>query len=222
MTALVGPNGSGKSTLLRVLAGLEACEGEILFGGRVVSGSEWGRRCVYVPQDLPPLVRMEVLEAVMVARRAGGLRMSGVRALGEALGVLDRLGIGDLALRLMSELSGGQRQLVGIAQALVREPEVLLLDEPLSALDLRHQVSVMACVREETARRGMVTVVVLHDLNVALRQADRVVMLCDGRVAGEGAVDEVVTPERLRQVYGVRARVERCARGVPYVMVDGI
>jgi len=227
MTALLGPNGSGKSTLLRALAGLEPARGNVRLGDHTLSGAsseQRARHCAYLPQTLPPMVAMEVLEAVMVARQAGGSgpRIDTATALAESLALLDRLGIGALALRHMDELSGGQRQLVGLAQALVRRPRVLLLDEPLSALDLRHQIAVMGFVREETRARGLVTVVVLHDLNIAVQHADRAVVLGEGRILGEGPVTDVVTPAMLQRAYGVVARVERCSQGMAHVMVDGI
>lgn len=136
--------------------------------------------------------------------------------------VLQQLGIDHLAMRHLDELSGGQAQLAGLAQALVRQPQVLMLDEPLSALDLNHQFHVMALVGEQTRRSGMVTLVVLHDLGLALRHADRVLVLQNGELQADGLPSDAINPELLARVYGVQARVELCSRGIPQVMVDGL
>lgn len=224
VTALLGPNGSGKSTFLRAVAGLTPSKGEVFLGDACLSRMNFSERAhlsAYLPQTLPPSVHLQVLEAVMVARRAGA-GVDAERAMTESVAVLERLGIADLALRFLDELSGGQRQLVGLAQALVRRPRLLLLDEPLSALDLRHQVAVMEAVRHETERRGMVTLLVVHDLNIALQRADDVVYLKNGLCVAQGPVHEVTTPQTLSEVYGVRARMERCSQGRPHVLVDGL
>ena len=97
-----------------------------------------------------------------------------------------------------------------------------MLDEPLSALDLNHQFHVMALVGEQTRRSGMVTLVVLHDLGLALRHADRVLVLQNGELQADGLPSDAINPELLARVYGVQARVEPCSRGIPQVMVDGL
>lgn len=224
VTALLGPNGSGKSTFLRAIAGLTASNGQVILGGKDLASLSLGERAklaAYLPQTLPPTVHLQVIEAVMVARRAGEA-VSAERALQESADVLEELGIGSLALRYMDELSGGQRQLVGLAQALVRRPALLLLDEPLSALDLHYQFAVMDVVRRETQKRGMVTLLVVHDLNIALQRADDVVYMREGASLAQGGVMDVTTPEVLANVYGVRTRLEVCPRGLPHVLVDGI
>jgi len=131
------------------------------------------------------------------------------------------LEIEDLASRHLTELSGGQRQLVSLAQALVRSPRVLLLDEPTSALDLQRQVEVLELLRALARGKGLCVVIAIHDLNQALRFADQVAVLGGGRIVASGAPVEVLTPALLREVYGVEARLERCSRGVPFLAVDG-
>ena len=131
------------------------------------------------------------------------------------------LEIEDLASRHLTELSGGQRQLVSLAQALVRSPRVLLLDEPTSALDLQRQVEVLELLRALARGQGLCVVIAIHDLNQALRFADQVAVLGGGRIVASGAPVEVLTPALLREVYGVEARLERCSRGVPFLAVDG-
>lgn len=112
--------------------------------------------------------------------------------------------------------------MVGLAQALVRHPAMLLLDEPLSALDLRYQFAVMDVVRRETRKRNIVTLLVVHDLNIALQRAHDVVYMRDGQLVAQGGVMAVTTPEVLGKVYGVQTRLEVCPRGLPHVLVDGI
>ncbi|WBV42315.1 ABC transporter ATP-binding protein [Pseudoroseomonas cervicalis] len=226
ITALVGPNGAGKSTLLRGLAGLLPAKGSVRLDGQEMVGrrlEERARHIAYMPQSLPQGVALTVLEALLGALRASPTSegvLSAQAATDRAVHLLERLGIGHLALTALDRLSGGQRQLAGLAQALVRRPRVLLLDEPTSALDLRHQLSVMALVRELTRQHGLVTVVVLHDLALAARFSDAVVMIAEGVVRAQGTPEATLTPAMLAEVYGVSARVERCSMGHLQVLAD--
>ncbi|MFC6376821.1 ABC transporter ATP-binding protein [Tatumella terrea] len=224
VTVLLGPNGCGKSTLLRALAGLNRAQGEIWLDNQNInrlSLAERGEKVVYLPQSLPSGVHLQVLESVLVSARATGQQGADVSP-ERILQLLDQVGIASLALRYMDELSGGQKQMVGLAQSLVRNPSLLLLDEPLSALDLNYQYHVMSLVSKETRARNMVTVVVLHDINIALRHSDHVVMMKSGRIVASGAPAEVITPDSLAEVYGVRGRIELCSQGVPQVHIDGL
>lgn len=224
ITVLLGPNGCGKSTLLRALAGLNKGRGEMWLDDEELMTQPFARRAqrvVYLPQSLPAGVHLHVLESIIVAQRAsGGLHSAASEA--EILHLLEQLGIAHLAMRYLDQLSGGQKQLVGLAQSLIRRPELLLLDEPLSALDLNYQFHVMDLVRRETAQRNIVTVVVVHDINIALRHAQHALMLKEGRLIAEGQPDKVITSETLAQVYGVEGRIEHCSRGMPQVMIDGL
>lgn len=221
---LLGPNGCGKSTLLRALAGLNRASGEVRLAGAdllSLTPARRAERVVFLPQSLPPGVHLQVMESVIVARRASGARGAG-RDREEALTLLAALGIAHLAMCYLDELSGGQKQLVGLAQSLIRRPSLLLLDEPLSALDLNHQFTVMDLIRRETRQRGIVTVVVVHDINIALHHGDRVLMLKEGELVASGTPEAVINADNLAQVYGVRARVERCSRGKLQAILDGI
>lgn len=222
VTAIVGPNAAGKSTLLRAVAGLLPAEGSMRLGPLELNGLDRHRRAAkvaFMPQTLPTASGLSVLETVIAALAVmPGLQADKRRS---ALAVLERLGIVDLAFEAIDALSGGQRQLVSLAQAIVREPAVLLLDEPTSALDMRHQVEVMAIARA-LAGTGTIVVAVLHDLALATRWSDRIVVLDGGNLAGEGAAQDVVTSPMLADVYGVSARVERCSAGGLQVLVDGI
>lgn len=224
ITVLLGPNGCGKSTLLRALAGLGKGQGELWLNGEELMCQPFSKRAqrvVYLPQSLPAGVHLHVLESIIVAQRAsGGLHSASSEA--EIMHLLEQLGIAHLAMRYLDQLSGGQKQLVGLAQSLIRRPELLLLDEPLSALDLNYQFHVMDLVRRETRLRNMVTVVVVHDINIALRHADHALMLKDGALQAQGAPAEVITADTLAHVYGVRGRIEHCSKGMPQVMIDGL
>lgn len=225
ITVLLGPNGSGKSTLLRSLAGLNRAEGQLLLDGHDLMPMPFARRAeqvVYLPQTLPAGVHLHVLESIIVAQRASGGKGKASEGTDSVMALLRQLGIEHLALSYLDQLSGGQKQLVGLAQSLIRQPSLLLLDEPLSALDLNYQFHVMDLVRKETQKRNIVTVVVVHDINIALRHGDRVLMLKDGNLIADGESEAVITPESLARVYGVRGRIERCSQGTPQILIDGL
>nr|WP_312284750.1 ABC transporter ATP-binding protein [Yokenella regensburgei] len=224
ISVLLGPNGCGKSTLLRALAGLNLAQGDVLLAGNnlmTMPFAERSRRVVFLPQSLPQGVHLHVLESVIVAMRAGGGRTEG-NEMAHAQAILRQLGIAHLAMHYLDQLSGGQKQLVGLAQSLVRQPELLLLDEPLSALDLNYQLLVMEQIARETRARRIVTVVVLHDMNIALRHGSHIVMLKDGQLVACGRPEEVVTSATLAEVYGVRGRVERTRDGQAHVVLEGL
>ena len=233
--SLLGPNAAGKSTLLRALAGLQTATGSVRLGDKELVGlplAEHARRVTYMPQTLPQGVALSVLESVLGALQAsatdhpgqpGGMGKAGHDAdQRRAVAILERVGILHLALEGLDQLSGGQRQLVSLAQSLVREPRVLLLDEPISALDLQHQLRVMRLVQELARERGMIAVMVLHDLQIAARWSEGIVMLAQGAVVATGTPAEAITPETLARVYGVQARVEHCSRGGLQIMVDDV
>lgn len=230
--ALLGPNGSGKSTLMRAMAGLVPSSARVMLKGAELSRmnlTDRTKRCLYLPQALPAAVHLPVLEALIAARQTAGPARAFPAfgapeedAIQSALESLTLFGIPHLAMQAMDELSGGQRQLVGLAQALSRKPEALLLDEPLSALDLHHQFAVMDILRRETAAHQLVTVLVLHDLNIALNMTDFVTVLHEGQMIAAGPPAAVLTPDLLREAYRVRARVEEGADGRKFVSVDGI
>lgn len=223
VTVLLGPNGCGKSTLLRALAGLNPARGAVYLGAENLATLAFharAREVVFLPQSLAQGVHLHVLESVIVARRASA-SPQGQNVKQQAMQILEQLGIAHLALSYLDQLSGGQKQLVGLAQCLIRQPRLLLLDEPLSALDLHYQFQVMALIARETAARNMVTVVVVHDINIAMRHGDYIVMLKDGQQVACGAPEVVITPDTLARVYGMRGRVERCSEGKPQVILDG-
>ncbi|WP_244616789.1 ABC transporter ATP-binding protein [Starkeya nomas] len=224
VTALIGPNAAGKTTLLRALAGLVPAKGSIRLDDVELTGlsvAGHARHVTYMPQALPQRVALTVFEATLSALMSSrGDALSAAGAHARALDALARLGISDLAMRGLDELSGGQRQLASLAQSIVREPAVLLLDEPTSALDIHHQLRVMQLVAELVRERSIIVVIVLHDIAQAARYAQRVVVLQNGAVAADGTPEAAITPETLARVYRVEARVERCSHGFLQVIVD--
>ena len=208
VVGLVGRNGVGKTTLLRVASGiLTANAGRVLLGGESVahmSRRRLARRIALVPQDLHVPFPFRVGELVLMGRAPHQplLGLESDRDVGLALRALDRFGIGHLAERGIETLSGGERQLVLFARALVQDPAILLLDEPTAFLDLKHRVEVLREVRA-FARSGRSALIVSHDLSLAARSCDRVVLLGSGRVAGVGPPADVLTPGNLRVAFGI-------------------
>lgn len=221
LTVLAGPNAAGKSTLLRAMAHLVPHDGQATLDGRDLGRMGAGQRAQvlgFMPQSQQGGSSLSVLESVVTALRAGGEPAHGAEV--AAMAMLERLDIAGLALTRLDRLSGGQRQMVGLAQAIVRNPRLLLLDEPTSALDMAFQTRLMAEVRR-LAADGRIVIAVLHDLSLAAQWADRIVVLHGGRIHGDGAPEHVLTPRMLADVYSVDARVERCSRGRLVVLVDG-
>ncbi len=227
VVSLLGANGCGKSTLLKSLAGLiRPKTGQILLNQTDLNQQSFEQRAqhvVYLPQSLPASVHLRVFESVLVAANATlrPTQHSAVEA-DQIMQLLERLGISHLAMRYLDELSGGQKQLVGLAQALIRQPKLLLLDEPLSALDLNYQYHVMELLKEQTQQHQMISVIVLHDLNVALQHSDQCVLLSQGHVLAQGPVANVITAPHLAQAYGVTTRIEPCSQQQLHVFIDGL
>jgi iron complex transport system ATP-binding protein len=221
VVAVVGPNAAGKSSLFRRIAGLIPGVGEVAIEGlSAVTGRSRLTAC-YLPQDTAVNAVLSVYESILLAFKQGGSWSVSDDELKRIDTVLRELEIEDLAFRGLGELSGGQRQLVSIAQTLAREPDILLLDEPTSALDLHRQFEVLSLVQRLARERGMLVLISIHDLNQALRFADRIMVLARSRLVALGAPREIVTPALLADVYGVRARVEVLEGELPYVVVEG-
>lgn len=208
IVGLVGRNGVGKTSLLRVANGLVApTTGRVRLGGDEItrlSRREVARRIALVPQDLHVPFPFRVGELVLMGR-APHQPLVGLESHHDvelAMEALARCGMDDLVNRDVTTLSGGERQLVLFARALVQEPNVLLLDEPTAFLDLRHRVEVLREVRAFT-RTGRAALVVSHDLSLAARSCDRIVLLEPGRVAAVGVPDRVLTPDHLRRAFGI-------------------
>jgi len=210
VTVIIGPNASGKSTLLKCVAGLLRPDGDIRLDGKKIGEfkkdkiTQW---VSYLPQENSFRAVLTVFEAVLLGRIQSLSWRVGKEDLVPALKVLEDLEIEKLASRFLDELSGGQKQMVSMAQALVRQPRVLLLDEPLNSLDLRHELEILDLLREITVQRRITTVIALHDLNLVARYADKVFILKDGGVCASGEPEAVLTSQTIRDVYGVICKV---------------
>ena len=217
ITATIGPNAAGKTTFFKCIAGLLKPQGTILLDGsdlRDFSREEITRCVSYLPQESPVNAVLTVFEAVLLARKhtlSWRVSDDDLRSVTQVLADLD---IEELSTRFLNELSGGQKQMVSIAQALVREPEILLMDEPTSSLDLQRQMEVLDLIARVTAERDIVTLISLHDLNLAARYASHFVVMSQGAVYATGEADEVLTPGMLRDVYGVNATVLASTDGI--------
>ena len=215
LAALIGANGSGKSSLVRLLCGLrEPAGGEVLFAGAQLSSIEprgRARRIAYVPQTTTTVFPLTALEVVLTGRSPYTARFQfesahDVEIARRALAAVDAA---HLAPRSVTELSGGERQLVSLARAVAQEPELLLLDEPSSALDLKHRAGLVRHLRALRDERNLTALVVTHDLQLIDPAFDRVFAMLDGAVAAAGAPEEVLRDEVLAEVYSdshVRAR----------------
>jgi iron complex transport system ATP-binding protein len=210
--ALLGPNGGGKTTLLKTLLGLLPPKaGEVKVDGRSLSAlsiRERARRIAYVPQLHTPTFAFTVESVVLMGRTAHGNLFSRPSAADRAVATrsLAQFGIGHLAERPYTMISGGERQLVLLARALAQEPEFIVLDEPTASLDFGNQGKVMREIRA-LAASGHGVLFTTHDPNHALRAADRAYLLRDGERIAEGAVGTVLTREQLETLY--RAPVEK-------------
>ncbi|PZF57894.1 hypothetical protein DEJ23_06935 [Curtobacterium sp. MCSS17_008] len=209
VTGVVGPNGSGKSTLVRALARLGRPDsGTVLLDGADIhrqDGRTVARRLAFVEQDGHTDIDHSVLEVVRLGRLPHRPRFAGTTAADDAVcrGALEAVGLVHLADRRWNTLSGGERKRVQIARALAQEPDVLVLDEPLNHLDVRHQFDVLDLLRS----RPWTVLVVLHDLDLAARACDQVVVLDRGRVVAAGAPSDVLTPALLADVFEVDGRM---------------
>lgn len=226
LVVVIGPNGAGKSTLLRLLAGdLAPTDGTASIGGEPVASMRLGDLALvraYLPEHTRREVPFTVRQVVAMARYPHRLRPDNTSA-DDAAAVDDALGATDatdLADRVYAELSAGEAQRVDIARILAQDTPVVLLDEPIAALDIGHEALVMGRLRTLAAGRRAV-VAVLHDLNVAAIHADRIVLLDSGRVAASGLPGRVLSEELLSTVYRHPVRVtEHPFRDAPLVIPE--
>lgn len=209
IVGLIGHNGSGKSTLVKILARQQPASGGIVrFEGKPLP--EWGdrpfaRKLAYLPQHTPPASGMLVKEFVALGRYPwhGALGRFGKTdrdKVDEAMTLTDVTGMAD---RLVDTLSGGERQRVWLAMLVAQDAECLLLDEPISALDVAHQIEVLSLVQRLSRSKGIGVVVVLHDVNMASRFCDEIIALHSGRLIARGYPEDIMTPEELQKIYGI-------------------
>ncbi|BCO10238.1 iron-dicitrate ABC transporter ATP-binding protein [Desulfolithobacter dissulfuricans] len=212
---ILGPNGSGKTTLLDLFCGLlHPREGQLTFMGRELRRwpvRDLARRLALVPQEFVIRFGFTVREVVAMGRHPHLHRFASLDPGDHRLveRTMEELGIAHLADRPVTRLSGGEKQRVAVARALVQEPRVLLLDEATSNLDIYHTLAILDVIRCRIRDRGLTVVAALHDLNLAAWFCDELVFLKEGRVVRRGRVDQVLVPEIIDEVYGVCSRVRQ-------------
>lgn len=213
LVAMLGPNGAGKTTLLRAALGLiDASEGSATLGGkdaRRISIRERALRASYLPQRRPLAWPSPVRDVVALGRYSHGAALGSLRTPDRQAvdAAIEECGLVHLAHRASDTLSGGELARVHLARAFAAQAPLLLADEPVAALDPGHQLRAMNLVKAFVERGGG-ALVVMHDIEMAARYADRLVWLCGGRVIADGSPQDTLTEARLADVYGVAARVE--------------
>jgi ABC-type cobalamin/Fe3+-siderophores transport system ATPase subunit len=215
IVAVLGPNGSGKSTLLKVLLGHLHADGQIVWNGK--SLGSWRRRdlarvVAYLPQSPTWDATQTVSDTLRLGRAPywGALSLESAEDEAAVRRVAQLLELNDLLDRNMDQLSGGQRQRVLIGRCLTQEPRAILLDEPDTFLDLKHQIDLCRLLRRLARESGLGVLMASHDLNLAASFADRMVLLREGRIAAAGDTQQVLQPEILTEVYGVQMeRIDR-------------
>lgn len=219
---LIGPNGSGKTTLLKCINKiLEPKQGKITLNEKdlkKMSRLEVAKHIGYVPQNSATNSNMlPVFEVVLMGRRPHFNWQSTQTDQEKVWTALKTLNIENLALRNYYELSGGEQQRVLIARSIAQEAKVLLLDEPTSSLDIKHQLEVMTLTRKLVCNQRLAAVVSIHDLNLASRFCDKIIMLKAGRIFAAGTPQQVLTSEVIRSVYEVEVAINY-AQDKPYIM----
>lgn len=209
LTAVVGPNGAGKSSLLETLAGVLApSAGQVELNGREATGipaAERARLCAYLPQAEVPAWSLRAADLVAVGLLPWGRVPDRAERIDAALAQVDAVA---LAGRAVTQLSGGELRRVQLARLLVGQAPLLIADEPTAALDIRHQLQLMQTMRK-LADSGKTVVLALHDLPLAARYCDRIIVLERGKLRAQGTPEDVLTPALVGDVYGVSSEFRR-------------
>ncbi|MCP4622453.1 MAG: ABC transporter ATP-binding protein [bacterium] len=221
---LIGPNGSGKTTLIKCVNGLlKPGKGHIMIDHLKVSGmprKKAARLMAVVPQRTTVIFSFTALQMVVMGRAPvfGRMHVPGPQDYIEAHHILEELSMGHLSGRLFNELSGGEQQMVLIGRALFQDPKILLLDEPTTHLDFKNQFMIMELIKDITRKKNLVTLVALHDPNLALRYCDMITFLKNGRIVLEGPSQSVFNSETLASVYDMAVAVENLSGGFKVIV----
>lgn len=223
LVAVLGPNGVGKSSWIKSLAGLNSYQGSAQLGGMELNQMNQAQRLQhigYVPQILPQGSNLLAYEVVLSSASSAMSNKTRRSAKTQVENIFASLGIEHLAMKAMYQLSGGQKQMISLAQALVRQTDLYLLDEPTSALDLKWQIQVLEAIKTEVHERQSIALLISHDINLAIRHCDQVLLLGKGQLLGQGSAYETLTRSNTEQAYHVLARIEHCSKGNPLIIVD--
>ncbi|RLF43972.1 MAG: ABC transporter [Thermoplasmata archaeon] len=209
---IIGPNGSGKTTLLKCIAGVLKSEGAILIDDmqiNMLDRKEIAKKMGVVPQATIITFPLTVLDIVLMGRNPYKKKLEFIteQDIKIAENAMKATGIYHLAHRLVTELSGGELQKVIIARALAQEPEILLLDEPTSHLDVSHQLEILGFIKKLAIEKELTVIAVFHDLNLAANFCDKLMLLNKGKIFAIGNVEEVITSENIRKVYNVNVEI---------------
>lgn len=217
---LLGPNGAGKSSLLKTLFGEISYQGCIDFDSKILTPnhlSNWRKKIGYMPQDTQVEASLSALEVILLGQVDSLNMYVSDEILNEAVEIMEKLGIAHLAHKDIMRLSGGQRQMVMFAQVLLRKPHILLLDEPVSALDMYHQINLLEYVNAYTRANDLITVMVLHDLSLAAQFSDSVVLLSESKIQAQGRACDVLECDLIRRLYNVNIEILYDGNGSPII-----
>ena len=222
LISILGPNGVGKSTLIHCINKILTPKGGVIMMNgedvKYITIKQMSKKVGYVPYSANDSFPLSVVDTVMMGRHPH----SRIGSLDDDLRIvydtLQMLGITHLAMRSFNELSAGQHQKVMLARGLAQEPEVLLLDEPTSNLDVRHQIEVTKLLKRLTIEKGILTIMISHDINIAAKYSDQIIMMHQGKIFATGKPEEVITEENLRAVYGVESKIVT-DEGAPHVIL---
>lgn len=225
LVCILGPNGVGKSTLIHCINRiLEKTEGQVLIDGRDVSEyslKELARIVGYVPYSASDAFPMTVVDTVLLGRHPRSGWKTAESDVREVYRILEMLNIQDLSMRPFNGLSAGQHQKVMLARGLAQEPQILLLDEPTANLDVKHQLEVTRLLHDLSRSEEIIIVMICHDLNIASKYADNILLMHDGTLYSAGTPEKVLTQDAIRTVYGVESLVLQ-DEGRPHVILrDG-
>lgn len=208
---VLGPNGTGKTTIIKCINRiLRPDAGEIRFDGRSIrtmKQRDIAKIMAYVPQYMSSFFNLTVVEAVMMGRLPYAGRRYSAEDERIAFEVIEKMNLEPFAFRSIREMSGGERQRVFIARAMAQQPQVIILDEPTSSLDVHNQLFILNTIAQLSRREGITIIMTIHDLNLASLFCDTVLMLRDGHVFAMGPTQEVLTEENIHVMYRVRTRI---------------
>jgi len=222
LVSIIGPNGVGKSTLIHCMNKiLSPVAGTVLVDGKEVKDyeiKELAKKVGYVPYTSTDTFPMTVVDTILMGRNPHRRWKSLHDDLIIARDVMEMMDITHLAMRPFNELSAGQHQRVMLARGLAQEPEILLLDEPTANLDIKHQMDVIRLLKQLSVKKGLMVVMISHDLNIAAKYSDNIIMMSKGQIYAVGRPADVITSENVKEVYGVDSEVIM-AEGRPFMIV---